>query len=92
MKDLTMVCDAKAHYVKSGSSDTNPKGGITMNYMVIKTCNINTFAFAIRLITGLALGHNELEKLVTNGMYLMKKLCQVTNMCGMPSNCQSCFD
>jgi len=38
--------------------------------------------------TDLALGHNKLEKLVTDGMYLMKSLCQVINMWAIPPNWQ----
>lgn len=48
-KNLTIDCDTNAHYIMSGSTDTNPRGGSAVNYLVSKTRNIlNTFAICNR--------------------------------------------
>jgi len=48
-KNLTTDCDTSAHYIMSASTDTNPRGGSAMNYLLSKTPNIlNTFAICNR--------------------------------------------
>jgi hypothetical protein len=83
-KQLIIGCDANAHHILWGSTDTNPRGASLMEYLVSSNLDIlnqgNEPTFVTRNrkeVIDLTLGTNRIGNLVT-GMYLMSRLCRIT--------------